>query len=49
MATPRMMEPTLLTEIQCTADCLGAISTVINRMVEYMLTYFRFCQEEEDI
>jgi len=28
MATPRVMEPTLLTEIQCTADALGAISTV---------------------
>jgi len=31
MATPRMMEPMLLTEIQCSGDALGAIYTVLAR------------------
>jgi len=38
MATPRMMEPTLLTEIQCTADALGAISTVLGRRRGHMIS-----------
>jgi U5 small nuclear ribonucleoprotein component len=31
MANPRILEPQLVTEIQCTADCLPAVYNVLNR------------------
>ena len=52
MATPRMMEPMLLTEISCTADSLSAIYTVhfiISNKIIKNKGILRFYKEEEDM
>eukprot|EP00922_Rhytidocystis_sp_ex-Travisia-forbesii_P033413 GHVS01049656.1.p1 GENE.GHVS01049656.1~~GHVS01049656.1.p1 ORF type:complete len:1006 (+),score=141.40 GHVS01049656.1:85-3102(+) len=36
LATPRLMEPVLFTEIQCPADCVAAIYTVLARRRGYV-------------
>ena len=38
MATPRMMEPLFHVEVQCTADSLEAVYTVLNKRRGHVLS-----------